>query len=294
MLKYLQHFLTSFLFVFFAFKAQSQIAGIKISGDTCTNFTISLQVLGTSSSPYFFWNFDDPTSGDQDTITITGLSSPPFPTHTFKSAGVYNVCVSFQEPGFTVTTVCRKLSIGLCCNGIISLSDTCLRNNIQFSIITGATIKSVNWNFDDPTSGTNNTSNALTPSHVFSSIGDYNIRSTVNFVCGIDSLFKTVRITMCDSLIEGCQLIVPSAFTPNLDGTNDMFYPLTICPTEYYEFSIYDRWGEQIFKTSNPSEKWDGKFNGLECSIGDYIYVITFKFARQKTRNTYGTIKLLK
>jgi len=73
-----------------------------------------------------------------------------------------------------------------------------------------------------------------------------------------------------------------------------MFYPLTICPTEYYEFSIYDRWGEQIFKTSNPSEKWDGKFNGLECSIGDYIYVITFKFARQKTRNTYGTIKLLK
>ncbi len=92
------------------------ITKIKILGDTCDeNAVISLQAEGVSSSPYFFWNFDDPTNTPNDTITITGASPVSFPTYTFSSPGVYNVCVSFQEPGFPVSQVCRTIRIGLCC-----------------------------------------------------------------------------------------------------------------------------------------------------------------------------------
>jgi hypothetical protein len=50
----MRHFITTILFVFFAINAKSQITGIKIIGDTCNSFTLDLQALGTSNSPYFF------------------------------------------------------------------------------------------------------------------------------------------------------------------------------------------------------------------------------------------------
>lgn len=90
------------------------ITGIKIDGDTCSTDGIAFQVVGISNSPYFFWDFDDPGSGTQDTVTITGTSPAPFPTHTFTNPGVYDVCASFKEPGLPVSTICRTISVGLC------------------------------------------------------------------------------------------------------------------------------------------------------------------------------------
>ena len=271
------------------------ITGIKLVGDTCAvPASLSLQAEGLSSSPYFFWNFGDPASGLNDTITITGLSPSPFPTHTFSSAGVYNVCVSFQEPGFPVSTVCRTISIGLCCTGIIASNDTCIQKNIPFSIITGATISNVSWDFGDPSSGLNNTSTLLTPTHLFSTAGTYTIRSIVNFSCGIDTIFKTISVANCDSIVEACKLFVPNVFTPNGDGTNDTFYPLTNCETEQYECLIFNRWGGLMFKSSNQSDKWDGKCNGTDCSSDVYVYLVTYKFPTEQTQSSYGTITLLR
>lgn len=271
------------------------ITGIKLIGDTCTvPSSLALQSQGASSSNYFFWNFGDPASGINDTITITGLSPSPFPTHTFSSAGVYNVCISFQEPGFPVSKVCRKISIGLCCNGIISSKDTCLENSIPFSILSGATISSVTWNFDDPSSGANNTSTLLTPRHLFSKAGIYKIRAIVNFNCGADTIFKTITVINCDSIVGDCQLLVPTAFTPNGDGINDKFYPSSICTFENYKCLIFNRWGQLIYTTSNQTEKWDGKYKGSDCPVGAYVYLITYRFPAQQTKDVYGTITLLR
>jgi gliding motility-associated-like protein len=91
-----------------------------------------------------------------------------------------------------------------------------------------------------------------------------------------------------------CQLFVPKAFTPNGDGINDKFCPLTICSFQHYELLIFNRWGELIFKTSNQTNKWDGKYKGSDCSAGVYIYTITYKFLSQQTKNAYGSITLLR
>ena len=131
-------------------------------------------------------------------------------------------------------------------------------------------------------------------SHTFSEVGQYNISAIVNLSCGIDTLFKTLTIIKCDSTSEPCQLYVPNAFTPNNDGINDKFYPLTGCSFEHYEFLIYNKWGELIFKTTNQTDKWDGKFKGEDCSSDVYVYLITYKFPFQQTKNAYGTITLLR
>ena len=178
-------------------------------------------------------------------------------------------------------------------NSVIISNDTCLENSIPFSILTGALISSVIWNFGDPSSGANNISTSLTPTHIFSGTGTYNIRCIVNFSCGVDTIFKTLTITDCDNTLDTCELYTPNGFTPNGDGINDNFYPITICTFEYYEFLIFNRWGEVIFKTSNQTDKWDGKYKGSECPIGIYVYQITYKFPSQQTKIDYGTITLL-
>ena len=124
--------------------------------------------------------------------------------------------------------------------------------------------------------------------------------TTTYRVTGLDSngCFVTaeviVEVNENDSCLDNCVLYTPNAFTPNGDGINDKFYPLTACTFEHYEFLIFNRWGELIFKTSNQTDKWDGKFRGSDCPVGVYVYLITYKFPSEQVKNTYGTITLLR
>ena len=80
-------------------------------------------------------------------------------------------------------------------------------------------------------------------------------------------------------LVEGqFALFLPNSFTPNDDGLNDKFFPVgdKIDPNEY-DFQVYNRWGEVIFETKNPSDYWDGKLNGAYVSNGTYLWKVIAK-----------------
>ncbi|MEC8407047.1 MAG: gliding motility-associated C-terminal domain-containing protein, partial [Bacteroidota bacterium] len=80
-------------------------------------------------------------------------------------------------------------------------------------------------------------------------------------------------------LVEGqFALFLPNSFTPNDDGLNDRFFPVgdKIDPNEY-DFQVYNRWGEVIFETKNPSDYWDGKLNGTFVSNGTYLWKVIAK-----------------
>ncbi len=72
-------------------------------------------------------------------------------------------------------------------------------------------------------------------------------------------------------------LYLPNAFTPNADGLNDSFRPLTN-PDQLtaYSMYIYNRWGGLIFESHNPSEGWDGHCSGAPCPAGTYTYVVKY------------------
>ena len=182
----------------FAFPLQAQVIGIKIAGDTCAQTRLDLQIEGTSSAPSFFWNFGDPASGTNDTTTILGSSSPPYPSHTFSGPGIYLVSVRFTEPGFAETTVSRRISIGLCCAALIQHVDSCKENLISFSINTAAIVNSITWNFGDPASGSNNIATTINPTHQFSAAGNYTIKATINSPCGIIKDSLQLPIVVCN------------------------------------------------------------------------------------------------
>jgi len=67
-------------------------------------------------------------------------------------------------------------------------------------------------------------------------------------------------------------ILVPSAFTPNGDGKNDILRPLTLGITKLSYFRVYNRWGQLLFSTNETGKGWDGLFNGAYQPSGTYVF----------------------
>ena len=71
-----------------------------------------------------------------------------------------------------------------------------------------------------------------------------------------------------------CTILLPNAFSPNKDGTNDV---LTISNKELDSFEyikIYNRWGALVFETDDFTNPWDGTYKGQELELGVYVYFL--------------------
>ena len=117
--------------------------------------------------------------------------------------------------------------------------------------------------------------NETTESIKITSEGMYRVELVSPFGCtNIDSIYILIpdqeEVTLC--------LYAPNAFTPNKDGVNDIFIPISLCDEiTYYRLYVYNRWGEMIFKSSALSEGWDGRFQGVLCPGDVYSFMITYK-----------------
>lgn len=69
------------------------------------------------------------------------------------------------------------------------------------------------------------------------------------------------------------EIYVPSAFTPNNDGKNDIIKPITVGIVKLDFFRIFNRWGQLLFSSSEMGKGWDGIFNGTKQSSGTYVYM---------------------
>lgn len=67
---------------------------------------------------------------------------------------------------------------------------------------------------------------------------------------------------------------VPNAFSPNGDGINDEIFVLNHEVAELLEYSIYNRWGELVFTTTDINRGWNGKVDGEEAAMGTYVYLV--------------------
>ena len=89
-------------------------------------------------------------------------------------------------------------------------------------------------------------------------------------------------------------IYVPSAFTPNDDGTNDRLRPLAVGIKNIEDFSIYNRWGQLLFSTKINGAGWDGKINGLAQSSGTFVWTVKAIDYTGKVYFQKGTVTLLR
>jgi gliding motility-associated-like protein len=89
-----------------------------------------------------------------------------------------------------------------------------------------------------------------------------------------------ICINNCDTalvVLSVQQLIecpVPNIFTPNNDGVNDRFEIPCISDQNAAYLAVYNRWGDEVYKSDNYANQWDGTYNGAILPDGTYFYII--------------------
>ena len=103
------------------------------------------------------------------------------------------------------------------------------------------------------------------------------------------------QLVMVDDVLTA---FVPNAFTPDGDGTNDVFLPSVIgLDVEAYTFSVFDRWGNVVFSTTDPQEGWNGGLQNAGAVQQQDVYVWRILARDQFTadrKELFGTATLVK
>lgn len=128
--------------------------------------------------------------------------------------------------------------------------------------------RTVNY-FWTPASGLNNSKVSNPIAILDGNLGNikYTVTATDSAGC---SATKNLLVTV---LKNGPEIYVPTAFTPNADGKNDILKPTIYGITNNFYFSIYNRWGQQVYFTKEIGKGWDGYWNGLAQPSGTYIFI---------------------
>lgn len=116
----------------------------------------------------------------------------------------------------------------------------------------------------------------------------------------VDSNGCTVQDQLWVSVEFGKQVYIPSAFSPNGDGRNDLFYLFgDESVSSIPHLQIFDRWGELLYDETallpnQPDRAWDGRFRGQPMPAGIYVYVAKVAFINGRTLSFSGEVHLIR
>ena len=96
------------------------------------------------------------------------------------------------------------------------------------------------------------------------------------------------------SVVEPTDVYIPTGFTPNNDGRNDLLMPIFGSKYMLESFTVFNRWGERIFNTSERWAGWDGRINGALQATGIYVWTIRIKDPSGEMITRKGTAALIR
>jgi len=108
---------------------------------------------------------------------------------------------------------------------------------------------------------------------------------------GTDSVTIEIDTNCNENLTPSA--IIPTAFSPNLDGNNDFFNVLGNGITNY-QLDVYNRWGELVFTTNTQDAGWDGTYNGEQQEVGVYIWHLEGSMPDGTIVNKNGSVTLIR
>jgi len=107
--------------------------------------------------------------------------------------------------------------------------------------------------------------------------------------CGTASDDFYLTLTDCR-----CHVYLPTAFSPNADGTNDQLLIKTRCALSSYQMEVYDRWGKLVFVSNDLNRGWDGTYQGQDLPPGSYAFIIRYTPEGRDARIEKGVVNLLR
>jgi gliding motility-associated-like protein len=100
--------------------------------------------------------------------------------------------------------------------------------------------------------------------------------------------------TQMVKVIKGVDIYVPTAFTPNGDGLNELLRPTLMGVKELQYFRVYNRWGQLVFETKTKREGWNGRINGAQQATQVVVWEVQAMGVDGKTYTQRGTSVLVR
>jgi gliding motility-associated-like protein len=221
-------------------------------------FTSSTDQPGGS----YFWDFG--------VVPIsTDTSSLANPSYQYISAGVYTVGFTYSNTigctnSFAITNMITIHALPVAEFVAMPSTVDILTPTITFNDQSVTNITTWVWSF-----GTGDFSAVQNPTYTYPAIGTFPVQLAVMDIYGC------VDTVIHDVTVDPVYLYyAPNAFTPNGDGFNDVFMIKgDNIDVDHFEMSIYDRWGERIFKTTDINTGWNGAKNNVGQVVEQDVYV---------------------
>ncbi len=243
-------------------------------------FTFTNQTPGVFSNVY--WEFGDGQFSFDPLIT----------NHVYTQSGCYDITLNLTaESGCQMSLTLENMVCILpnpVANFVVTESAQPYNNNLFTFENLSLNALTYLWTFGDGTQ-----SFSIHPSHSYNApAGIYPIMLVAmnEFGCA-DTTYSSIQ------LLEDLLIYVPNTFTPNNDGTNDIFLPILSEGVDIYTYRllIFNRWGEVLFESLNKEVGWDGTYGGNVCQDGVYVWKITFNSINDEEEYEFiGHVNLLR
>jgi gliding motility-associated-like protein len=243
--------------------------GVSVSDDTiCVGEPIFITDTISSNIPSFLYNFGD---------NITSTANNPVVAYETDGSKIitltlgYEVCTSQNVSIPIYVSAMPKVNLGpdtSYCPGITA----------PFTVVPSVSSSGTYLWSDGKTSNSN----------TFAEAGKYWLQITNIGGCVASDTIDVKR---------DCFLNIPNSFTPDNDGLNDFFLPMATLSSGIlsYNLDIFNRWGENIFTTTNLNGRgWDGKFGNKPQPMGTYMYQIRVAFKNGTSKSYSGNVALLR
>ncbi|MBK7108110.1 MAG: PKD domain-containing protein [Bacteroidetes bacterium] len=242
--------------------------------DVCQNESAEFSNLSTipdgASISTYSWNFGD-----------GGSSTSENPSHNYDPAGTYTVTLITTANNGCKDTISYDIVIGVLPEAYAGPDDTI--TYLDYYTLQGEGLGSYSWFpatfVSDPFSATPEIRPPLTVTYTLT------VTSPDGCVESDDVTIYVLDITVID---------IPNAFSPNGDGINDELLLLTHSVEALDVFAIYNRWGQELFSTTDVTQGWDGTYNGKEQDMGSYVYLIRARNLDGSQVDLQGSVLLVR
>ena len=250
--------------------------------------------IGCSPGEVFFDNLSFPIDSTYDIFWDFGdggTSTEISPTHVFEQPGTFSISVDIVSP-FGCETDREFFDFVSIKEGPLAdftfspRTITSINPEVSFTDLSQLA-DSWQWQF-----GTQGASRDQNPTFTFRDTGLQEIILLVTHENGCqDTAFALIDVQPI------VNFFLPNAFTPNNDSKNDLFMGVgTLADLVEYEMLIWDRWGELIFRSTDPFEGWNGKKNnvGRDEPNGVYVAYVTYRDPRGQEFEIKGYATLIR
>lgn len=215
----------------------------------------NLTTIATGTITGYLWDF-----GDGETSTEEN------PSHLYSAPGEYTVTLIATSANGCTDTLIQTINIG------------------ELPFANAGPDQSVLYLEEFVLDGSGNGTFEWTPllTGLYESFSDYSdenptveLEETTTFTLTVISPDGCVGTDQVTITVEDVPIVeVPTAFSPNGDNVNDLITPFLHDIVALDHFTVYNRWGEEVFTTNALNVGWDGKVNGKEADIGTYVYIL--------------------